>query len=628
MTDTTSPSDQYSTTPVILARNAARKRTASSSEIAHLPQQLQAIVLRQQNKSALLTALFELQLRRVTIVGCATLVHGSNNTVKLGPHRFQDRWIDETETRSWLVSEFRQPSGDDRLRVTRSKAKTQLAAIMAPLRVDEHTALVTLVNLPDGDHRLPTEIAVTQLVAAYASKWVERRQSAELSRQLSETAAILELVRRIEYSETLKSACFTVADALQEYLRCERVVVGMKQGQHACRVVAISGVAEVDDNADMTRKLKAVLNEAVVRDEVSAWPPLAGTIPHQLLAHKTLARRDASVISTPLKSPSGETVAALAIEGRREFAALPEAAHFVAALEEPLGSALLTAKRVEGSWPQRCWRRIMAAGNAKKRWLLGGLVLLATIALLFPVPYKIPCRCVTEPVQRRFCVAPHDGLLENTFAEPGDVVTAGHLLARMDGREIRWELAGISAETHRAAKLRDTHRAHHEIPDALLAGLEVKRLDSRSKLLKFREANLTVTSPIEGVVLSGSLDRRENYPVSKGQVLYEIAPLDPLRIEMGVPAADVMHVEIGMPVRVRLDGFGDQIMQGKVGRIRPRSEVRDDDNVFVAEVTLDNPSGRMRPGMKGHGKIVSGAQSVGWIVFHRVWERLQTAWPW
>ncbi len=627
MTETTFPSDQRPAMHTVVTRPTARTRTGTS-EIAHLSEQLQAIALRQQNKSALLAALFELQLQRASTVGCATLVPGQDNTMNLGPHRFRHSWLDDKEIRSWLVNEFRQPDGAGGLRVIRSRTKVQLAAIIAPLRVDEHAAWVTLVNLPEGDARLSTEIAITELVAAYARKWAEQRQAAELSRQLSATAAILELVRRIEYSENVTAACFTVANALQEHLRCERVVVGMKQGQHGCRVVAISGVAEVDDNADMTRKLKAVLDEAMVRDEVSAWPPLAGTTAHQLLAHKTLARRDASVISTPLKSPTGETVAALAVEGRREFAALPEAAHFVAALEEPLGSALQTAKRVQGGQLQRCWRGIMAAGNAQQRWLLGGLIVLAILALLFPTPYKIQCRCVIEPVQRRFCVAPHDGLLENTFAEPGDVVTNGHLLARMDGREIRWELAGISAEMHRAAKLSDTHRAHHEIPDALLAELEVKKLDSRSKLLRFREAKLAVTSPIEGVVLSGSLDRRENYPVSKGQVLYEIAPLDPLRIELGVPAAEVMHVEAGMPVRIRLDGFGDQVMPGKVDKIRPRSEVRDGDNVFVAEVTLDNPSGRMRPGMKGHGKIVSRKKSVGWIVFHRVGERLQTAWPW
>ena len=134
--------------------------------------------------------------------------------------------------------------------------------------------------MPEGDHRLPTEIAVTELVAAYVRAWLEGRQSAETSRQLSATSAILELVRRIEYAENLTSACFTVANALQDYLRCERVVVGIKHGQ-TCRVVAISGIAEVDENAEATRKLKAVLDEATLRNEVSAWPPIAGLFRRQ-----------------------------------------------------------------------------------------------------------------------------------------------------------------------------------------------------------------------------------------------------------------------------------------------------------------------------------------------------------
>ena len=170
MTDTMSPSDQRPATPIVLARNTARIHAARSENIAHLSQQLQAIVLRQQNKSALLTALFELQLQRTTNVGCATLVHGPNNAVNMGPHRFPQRKLDDEETHAWLVREFQQLNSSGGLRVARSTTQAQLAAIIVPFRVDEHAAWVTLVNLPEGDPRLPTEIAITQLVVAYASK--------------------------------------------------------------------------------------------------------------------------------------------------------------------------------------------------------------------------------------------------------------------------------------------------------------------------------------------------------------------------------------------------------------------------------------------------------------------------
>jgi multidrug efflux pump subunit AcrA (membrane-fusion protein) len=595
--------------------------------VTQLSDQLQTIVLRHKSKPALFESLLQLLLQQTNMVGGVVLVQGPNNTLRLGPHRFQSQELNAAKLGTWLAEELHRAGAISKLHVARPKSNQHLAAIFAPLRMGEHVTFVALAQSPDQSRSLTTEIAITQLFTAYAGRWQEQQGTAQLTQQLSSTAAILELVSRIESSGDLKSACFTVVAMLQKHLGCERVVIGLRQKKHMCRVRAVSGLAEVDDNAELTRKLQAVLNEACLRDQVSAWPLLPGNSPHQLLAHKQLARRDASVISTPLKTRCGEPIGALAMEGRRELAAMPVILNFLAALSEPLGSALQAAKRTEGSWPQRCLRSVLAPRKTQQRWSAVGLLMFLVAVLLVPVTYRIPGRCVTEPVERRFCVAPHDGLLENTFAEPGDVVSKGHLLARMDGREIRWELAGTQAEMHRAAKQRDTHMAHHETSEALLAELEMKRLDCHSQLLRFREGNLELTSSTAGIVLSGSLDRRENYPVSKGQLLYEIAPLHPLRVELAVPADEVAHLHRGMPAHLKLEGLNDQIV-GKVDKIRPRAEVRDDQNVFIAEVLIDNTAGQIRPGMKGRGKIVSDAKSIGWIIFHRAWERIVIAWPW
>ena len=145
----------------------------------------------------------------------------------------------------------------------------------------------------------------------------------------------------------------------------------------------------------------------------------------------------------------------------------------------------------------------------------------------------------------------------------------------MDGREILWELAGVNAEMQRAETKRDAHVASHETPQAVMAELETRTLTNRKELLEFRESNLQMISPIDGIVLAGSLDRRENYPVTKGQVLYEIAPLDQLRVEVGIPADEVMHVSVGDPVNLYFEGAGAETISGTIKKIRPRSEIRD-----------------------------------------------------
>lgn len=87
-------------------------------------------------------------------------------------------------------------------------------------------------------------------------------------------------------------------------------------------------------------------------------------------------------------------------------------------------------------------------------------------------------------------------------------------------------------------------------------------------------------------------------------------------------------MRVGMLVEIVFDGMGGDVFEGQLSKIRPRSEVRDEDNVFVGELVIENPDGRLRPGMKGRAKIVSEQKTIGWIVFHRAVEKTQTLWPW
>lgn len=638
MPDTISVRRTTKSGPIVSA-HPAHKRTTAVDDTAQLYEHLQTLGVRPTGRLELLNSLFDLQLSRREVVACAACVRQSNGALAIGPSKSKQARVDVDTLSAWICDLCGQAVGGKQTKVVHA-AEGNVDAICVPVRAGDLAAMVTLIDHTEETRRRATETAVAQLVAGQVERWAERQRLSDVTDQLANSAAIVELMQRAASAEGVKSACFTIAAALKDHLRCERVVVGLKRRGGSSRIVAVSGMAEVDPHSDESRRMKAVIDECLVRNELGAWPPLpsdGGTdcqsVPqkpglHQLLAHKQLARRDASVIGVPLKTLDGESIGGLVLVGRREMAAVPQMVRFADSLGEPLGATLSSIQRAEGSRLWQLCRAVAAHRHAKKRWIATALALLLVGVMMIPMPYRVACRSVTEPVERRFCVAPHDGLLESTLAEPGDVVHRGQLLARMDGREVRWELAGITAEIERAAKKRDTYMASHATTDALLAGLEMKRLDSRSKLLRYREGNLDVASPIGGIVLSGSLDRREHYPVTKGQVLYEIAPLDSLRVELSVPADDVTRARPGMKVELMFDGLGGGVFEGRLSKIRPRSEVREEENVFIAEVVIDNTDRRLRPGMTGRARIVSERRAIGWIVFHRAAEKVQTMWPW
>ena len=140
--------------------------------------------------------------------------------------------------------------------------------------------------------------------------------------------------------------------------------------------------------------------------------------------------------------------------------------------------------------------------------------------------------------------------------------------------------------------------------------------------------HLKMTSPVDGVVLSGSLEKGQSAPVEKGDVLYEIGPLEELKIEIEVPATDVAQFREGQHVKIWIDGFESEPVSGQIDQLDPQSQLREDKNVFVAKLTMPNRANVFRPGMRGSARITGTWRPVAWILFHKPWEFLVSRLSW
>ena len=237
--------------------------------------------------------------------------------------------------------------------------------------------------------------------------------------------------------------------------------------------------------------------------------------------------------------------------------------------------------------------------------------------MMIPAHYKISCRIELQPIERRYVAAPFAGPLEKCLVEPGDLVEADQLLARMDAREIRWELAGVRADLHKATKERNTHLSSHDFGDAAIARHEVERLKLRTELLQHRDSNLEIRSPISGMIVSGDHREAEGVPMDQGQTLFEVAPLERMVVQVSIPEEDIRHAASGMTIRIQLDAIPEQIFEATIRRIHPRSEVLDNENVFIAEAELMNAEMLLRPGMRGTAKVIGERRPLGWNCFHK-----------
>jgi multidrug resistance efflux pump len=423
-------------------------------------------------------------------------------------------------------------------------------------------------------------------------------------------------------ADSARHACYTLAAELESFLDCMRVAIGLKTGdQGSCQLVAISGIAHFDKRSQTVRAFESSMDEAVFRDTVIRWPTADDAQRLPALAHKRLCSlEDAQgTASTPLHDRDGNAIGAIIILAN-SAESLTASARFLEIAESSLATAIDAVRRHEGGSMIRLARGVAEFWRTWKGKLAAGIVVALLASMMIPIPYTISCDCRIEPVTRRYVAAPFEGTLEKSLVQPGDVVQVGDLLARMDGREIRWKRAGVEADLNQSIKKRDAAQASHNYADQQIARLESERLKLELQLLDHRAENLEIKSPIAGIVASGDLERAEGAPLTIGQTLFEIAPLEKMIVEVALPDDEISHIEVNQKIDVRLDAYPAQSWQIVVQKIQPRSETRERNNIFIAEAELDNSENRLRPGMKGRAKVRTPSRRLGWILFHKPWE--------
>ncbi len=258
-----------------------------------------------------------------------------------------------------------------------------------------------------------------------------------------------------------------------------------------------------------------------------------------------------------------------------------------------------TLRTVLWSRPRRSWPSLVVrmARQTSMTIAVAGLGLLALA--VWPVHYRVACTARVETTQQRLVATPFEATLLQSNVKPGDFVSAGDVLLSLDGRPLRLEREAIEAEMQQVAKEHDVALATHHIADAQQAAFKQQQLARQYELLSDRLGRLEVTSPIDGVVVSGDLERFIGSPLERGQTLIEVAPMDKMVIEVEIPEHEIHYVSQGADTRVKLDAIGGKSIRMPLSEVYPSAEIRDDRNVFIGRIEVENVDDRLRPGMRG-----------------------------
>ena len=485
-----------------------------------------------------------------------------------------------------------------------------------PLRATEEpelmliltTAKASIVDANEGLNR----------IAAAIRLWMRGNKANDANWQAQSLASIISIVSQIETQDTVKSAAEETVNVMANHLPVTGAAIGMTDG-NIVQLKAISGVSKMDKGSEASRSWLQTMVESQTRNRAGLFPATDQENNFLLQAHRRLASnlQAESVFSQPLITEDEEFMGSIVFTGESKALQSEQFQRFSATAAPAIAGALRSTKQRQRGRFHRAKVWVREKINSIPGIITTALIIGFALLMLLPVTYRVRCSAITEPVSRRFAVAPFAGQIIEGHVEAGDFVTDGQILAEMDGRTIRWELFGVSAERQQSLTSRQIELSDRNIAKAKLAELEHDRLHSQEAVLQYKQDHLQIRSPIDGIVLSGSLERAEAASVEIGQTLFEIGPVKPMRIEIEIPANEVAQTKPGLPVSIWINGQEDQVIEGEILKIHPRSTTRDAKNVFIAEIEFPNEDERLRPGMKGTVRIDCERRSLGWSLFHK-----------
>lgn len=232
------------------------------------------------------------------------------------------------------------------------------------------------------------------------------------------------------------------------------------------------------------------------------------------------------------------------------------------------------------------------------------------------------------------------GIILKLGADFNSIVKAGQIIAEIDPTRIKATLAQARAQlknaeaasarakvNHASAKreldrgqaLEDKRVIGAQELDELRSRLElgkVELLSSEAQVAQARAAvgmatvdleRTIIKSPIDGVVLQRAVDVGQTVAASlQAPTLFTIAQdLSKMEVRAAIDEADVGKLKEGLDARFTVDAHPGREFVATIFQIRSNPNVQQNVVTYDAILRVDNPDGKLRPGMTANVRVVT-----------------------
>ena len=393
----------------------------------------------------------------------------------------------------------------------------------------------------DGRHAMRQ----LQWGAAWIRERLRQAQGDEQARLLDRSRAALDLLGGALDHERFEAAAMATVTGLALRSQCARVSLGFIE-KNSVAVKVISHTAQFGHHMNLVSLLGSAMDEALDQRCVILYPERAD----QLIAtsaHAELSRaqRDGQILSIPLLV--GERfVGALTFERPIDLPFETETVELLELVTSVVGP-ILDEKRQNDRWLitkigeslHQQLTRLFGPGHLLRKLIAAAVVTAALFLTFVQSTYRVDADARIEGLVRRAVVAPYDGFIKAADTRAGDTVAEGQVLATLEDRDLLLERLKWVTERQQHLFEYDKALANRQPAAINVIRSQVDQADAQIKLIDEQLARIKLRSSIAGLVVSGDLSQLIGASVQRGQVLFEVAPLDSYRVILGVDEREV-----------------------------------------------------------------------------------------
>jgi multidrug efflux pump subunit AcrA (membrane-fusion protein) len=279
------------------------------------------------------------------------------------------------------------------------------------------------------------------------------------------------------------------------------------------------------------------------------------------------------------------------------------------------------------------------------------LIAVAIAALAFvPADFEIRAEGQLVPTNYRHLFAPADGVIERLHVHHAESVTAGTPLLDMRRTDLDFEEARLLGDiltnqkrldavrsallNHKSTSVSSASEFHDLTSEEARLQILLSSLRDQQAILERERAELAITSPIDGEVLTwGVKDVLSLRPVRRGERLLSVAdPNGPWQLDLQIADHDIEYVLAArseleeLSVSFILTSRSGEGYRGIVEEIAMATELDEHDQPTVlVRVAVDcEQLPELRPGATVIANVYCGRRSIGYVWLRELFDVIKT----